>query len=531
MSLRARLVALLVGLVALGLVVADLVTWQSLKSFEYSHLDQQVAAAEMPIAHQYRAALVSPTVIADSPALASLPLGTLANAWLPGQGLDQWVVLLANQDTRISTSLFPRLRRRALHVAAARGAPQFRDVRSPGGERYRLALLPIRVREAPALLAPPNGRGATGLLVVAVPVSGVAATLERLALIEILVSAAVLGVAGLTAFWLVRVGLRPLDDMAETASAIAEGELSRRVPVAAEDTEVGRLGLALNVMLTRIEAAFLDQRRSEERLRRFVSDAGHELRTPLTSIRGYAELFRRGASDRPEDLARAMRRIEQEATRMGGLVEDLLLLARLDEGRPLETEPVDLCRIVADAVGDAEVVEPDRPFEVSIPDRPVMTIGDEARLRQVVANLLANVRAHTPPGTPAAVRLTATGDGRAVLAVADQGPGMDQATCARVFERFYRADPSRSRTSGGSGLGLSIVAAIVAAHRGRVGVTSTLGVGTCFTVELPLAPAPAALPAGDAAVASRPPAPPTPADEPSRSPSDVPGATATAARS
>jgi two-component system OmpR family sensor kinase len=282
----------------------------------------------------------------------------------------------------------------------------------------------------------------------------------------------------------VRVGLRPLDGIAATAGAIAAGDLTRRVRPAEPGTEVGRLGLALNAMLGQIEAAFAERRASEARLRRFVADASHELRTPLTSIRGYAELFRRGAAARPEDLATTMRRIEEEAERMGVLVDELLLLARLDQGRPLDRRPVDLAEVAAEAVEQARVIDPGRPLELAA-SGPVVVLGDRERLHQVAANLLANVRAHTAPGTAARVEVAAA-DGRAVLQVADQGPGMHPEQAARAFERFYRADPARSRGAGGAGLGLSIVAAIAQAHGGRATVASAPGRGTTVRVALPL---------------------------------------------
>jgi two-component system OmpR family sensor kinase len=226
-----------------------------------------------------------------------------------------------------------------------------------------------------------------------------------------------------------------------------------------------------------------------------VADASHELRTPLTSIRGYAELFRRGAAERPADLEKAMRRIEEESVRMGLLVDDLLLLARLDQGRPLDRSPVDLVRVAADAVDDARAAAPERSISLEAPDRLVIE-GDDLRLRQVAANLVANAYQHTPAETPVVVRVT-TGEGEAVLEVADRGPGLDPEAAQKVFERFYRADPSRARSGGGSGLGLSIVAAIAEAHGGRATVDSTPGTGACFRVSLPTGhrPAPRAEPA------------------------------------
>jgi two-component system OmpR family sensor kinase len=278
--------------------------------------------------------------------------------------------------------------------------------------------------------------------------------------------------------------------MEATAGAIAAGDLSQRVETADPHTEVGRLGMALNEMLGHIERAFGERAESEQRLRRFVADASHELRTPLTSIRGYAELFRRGAADRPEDLAKTMRRIEEEASRMGVLVDDLLLLARLDQGRPLERLPVDVTRITGDAVDDARAVDPQRPITYA-PEGDVIVAGDEVRLRQVLGNLLQNALRHTPPGTPVHVRVADDG-AEALIEVRDEGPGMDTDGAARAFERFWRSDPARPR--GGTGLGLAIVAAIADAHGGRVTLDTTPGAGATFRVWLPREPAPPAEP-------------------------------------
>jgi two-component system OmpR family sensor kinase len=322
-----------------------------------------------------------------------------------------------------------------------------------------------------------------GYLVVAVPMNDVVQTLHRLLVIELVATGAVVAGVGGLALVVVRTGLRPLEDIGRTAGAIAAGDLSRRVERAEPRTEVGRLGLSLNAMLAQIQAAFEARQASEGRLRRFVGDASHELRTPLTSIRGYAEMFRRGAADRPDDLAIAMRRIEEESSRMGVLVDDLLLLARLDQGRPLERQPVDLGKVAADAVHDARAVEPDRPIALEAPG-PAVVLGDELRLRQVAANLLANARQHTPP--TAAVRVGVRQEnGSVVLEVADDGPGLFPEEADKVFERFYRADPSRNRNLGGTGLGLSIVAAVAEAHGGRARVESTPGEGARFWVELP----------------------------------------------
>jgi two-component system OmpR family sensor kinase len=280
------------------------------------------------------------------------------------------------------------------------------------------------------------------------------------------------------------VGLRPLDEIETTAAAIAAGDLSRRVERAEPRTEVGRLGLALNAMLGQIEAAFKGQAASERKLRRFVADASHELRTPLAAVRAYAELFGRGADRHPDDLARSMEGIRRESERMSALVEDLLLLARLDEGRPLAREPVELERVVREAVETARTVEPDRPIDLDAEHAAVL--GDRERLRQIVDNLLGNVRAHTPAGAPVRVRVGRT-NGKATIAVEDTGPGLRPEDLERIFERFYRADESRSRASGGVGLGLSIVAAVAEAHGGAVAARSEPGKGAAFEITLPLA--------------------------------------------
>jgi two-component system OmpR family sensor kinase len=281
-----------------------------------------------------------------------------------------------------------------------------------------------------------------------------------------------------------------------TARAIAAGDLSRRVPDHPRRTEIGQVSAAVNVMLSQIETSVRERegsaaaaRTSEERMRRFVTDASHELRTPLTSIRGFAELYRQGAAA-PENVPSLIRRIEDEATRMGLLVEDLLLLARLDQQRPLERVPVDLVTVATDAVHAARAADPERLIEVGVlgDDDPPGVIGDEGRLRQIADNLVGNACTHTPPGTPVRVGVGAeTSNGRswAVLEVADSGPGLSAEESARVFERFYRTDTSRARRTGGTGLGLSIVAALVAAHGGDVSVRSSPGQGATFRVRLP----------------------------------------------
>ena len=321
------------------------------------------------------------------------------------------------------------------------------------------------------------------------------AAIDRLVTIEVVVGLIVLVVLAAAGYGLVRNSLRPLTEVEHTARAIAAGDLSQRVPEGSERTEVGRLSAALNGMLARIESSFRAQqaseaqaRASEDRMRRFVADASHELRTPLTSIRGFAELYRQGAVRSPEDTRRLMQRIESEGARMGLLVEDLLQLARLDQQRPLTIVPVDLAEIAGDAVHDARAVQPRRPISLhldeSLTDVPVV-LGDEARLRQVVGNLVTNALTHTPEAAKVTVTVAEDADPDVlVIRVADEGPGMAPADAERVFERFYRADASRTREAGGTGLGLAIVASLVAAHGGTVDLWTAPGEGAVFTVRL-----------------------------------------------
>jgi two-component system OmpR family sensor kinase len=467
-SLRARLLLTTVVLVALGLLAASVATYRSLSSSLVRRVDQQLVDARPQAALALAVEEVGPHRPRTN---LLLPPGTYAE--------------LRDGSGALVDAVGSRL------FGLEEQAPPSLDLPSglPGSSTSPLEPARFLTAESVGGLFPEYRVLATGLgpgqgtLLVATPLAEVAATLHRLVIVEVVVGAIVLLAVAALALWLVRVGLRPLAGIGETAGAIAAGDLSRRVEPAENRTEVGRLGLALNSMLAQIEAAFQERQASEDRLRRFVADASHELRTPLTSIRGYAELFRRGAESRPEDLAMAMGAIEAQASRMGVLVDDLLLLARLDQGRPLEREPVDLGRIAADAVATATAIEPDRPIDLEAA-RPAPLLGDEGRLRQVVDNLLDNVRVHTPAGTP--VRVTVeTGDQDVLLSVADEGPGVPPDVAPRMFERFYRGDPARSRETGGAGLGLAIVSAIVQAHGGAVSVESPDGGGAVFRVRLP----------------------------------------------
>ena len=283
--------------------------------------------------------------------------------------------------------------------------------------------------------------------------------------------------------WIIAISLRPLDKVEETAEAIAAGDLSARLPAAKPDTEVGRLTTSLNMMLSRIEQSFSVKVESENKLRRFVADASHELRTPLTAIRGFAELHRQGAVSGEEKTKELISRIEGESIRMSSLVEDLLLLARLDQARELDLEPVDLNTLIVEVVASAKAAGPDHPIELNLPQEELFVLGDSRRIHQVVANLLANARTHTPLGTKINVTARQT-LAEVIIEVADNGPGLSKSDQERIFERFFRADPARVRNSGeGSGLGLSIVDAVMKAHGGYVSVKSELDKGATFTLH------------------------------------------------
>ena len=329
-------------------------------------------------------------------------------------------------------------------------------------------------------------------IVVGLPLQEIRVTIARLNIVIIAVVAIVVMVAASIGALLVRYALKPLDRITETAAAVTKQPLDRgdvrlalRVPpqYANTESEVGQVGAALNLMLEHVDDAFQSRYESEEKMRQFVADASHELRTPLASIRGYAELSKRAGDELSSDMKQALDRIESESIRMTSLVEDLLLLARLDEGDTLEMESVDLAQIVRDALSDAYVTSPEHDWGAAGAEEPVLVIGDASALHQVVVNLLANARVHTPPGTSVEVRLKQTAD-TTVLQVEDSGPGIPRDARKRLFERFARGDSSRARSSGSTGLGLSIVDTIVKAHGGMVTLTSKPG-KTVFSVSLP----------------------------------------------
>ena len=339
------------------------------------------------------------------------------------------------------------------------------------GENFRVLALPL----------PSN----LGSVAIAQSLNDVDRTLSRLKWLFFLIGFVIVGLIAIASRTMIKVGLKPLSEVENTAEKIAAGDLSARLPDTKPTTEVGRLTTALNVMLTRIEESFAMRKTSEDKLRRFVADASHELRTPLTAIRGFAELHRQGAVTGEEDTKQLISRIEGESIRMGSLVEDLLLLARLDQAREIQHLPVDIAQVTKDAVASAQVAGPEHPISLIGDVDELYTLGDQHRIHQVIANLLANARTHTPAGTPITVSIAQDSDGLRI-AVADAGPGLSDEDQKRIFERFYRADSSRVRIDGeGSGLGLSIVDAVMKAHGGSVSVTSELGKGATFTLFFP----------------------------------------------
>ncbi|ASW55003.1 cell wall metabolism sensor histidine kinase WalK [Plantactinospora sp. KBS50] len=407
----------------------------------------------------------------DFPFPPGVPVGTVISRWSDGRMV--FALIYEEQGT-------------ARRLAAAEAAPLSGVPRN--GEAHTHTLGDLGDYRLVSETMPNGDQMITGL-----PLADVQQTLWWMVAAEAAVAGAGLIAAGTAGTFIVRGALRPLRRVAATAGRVAELPLHRgevalfeRVPDADTDprTEVGQVGSALNRMLGHVGAALAARHASETRVRQFVADASHELRTPLAAIRGYAELTRRSREEVPPDLAHALGRVESETTRMTRLVDDLLLLARLDSGRPLATEPVDLSALVVDVVGDAHAAGPAHTWRLDLPPDAVRVCGDDSRLHQAVANLLANARTHTPPGTVVTTGLTEV-DGMAELTVTDDGPGIPAELLPEIFERFARGDSSRSRAAGSTGLGLAIVAAVVEAHGGTVTVHSRPG-RTAFTVRLPL---------------------------------------------
>ena len=469
LSLRGRLLIGVMSLVIVGLLIANGATYLTLQNSLLSRIDQLLVSRPTVITAVN--VLNSPDCRFGGPGSSTdFPANTVTE--LVGADGTVLSVCRVQQFGATSSTAGPVLPK-SLSKTATDTPTQPITLEGTGGvDRYRVTHWS-------------ENSFPDDIVVFAVPLTETQFTLSQVLLLELAISAAVVVATAILAFLIIRISLRPLERMGAVAAQIAAGDLARRVEPATPQTEIGRLGLALNGMLSQIEAAFAERTASNARLRRVIADASHELRTPLTSIRGYAEMLRRGAAESPTDSESARRRIEQEAIRMTGLVDDLLVLARLDQGRPLAKESVDLRAIATDAVADARVVAPQREISLSA-NGPVMVTGDDTRLRQVMGNLMRNALVHTPQQTPIEVAV-ATADGLGHMTVADHGPGLDEGDVGRIFEPFYRADPSRSRDSGGAGLGLSIVSAVVTAHGGHVKVTRTEGGGATFEVELPLA--------------------------------------------
>ena len=518
--LRLKLITALLGLVVIALTVISFTGVYILRNFMIGQVDTTLQSGSRitQVDHNVTGYVLGGQVeYGQGPPCRGLSSGgQLQQIVVPmntGSGLPTGGDAGYGYQPQLQTESSPDLSGAASWLAAHPGQPITVGAES-GNARWRIIADQVQVTTL-------DGTTVTGLAIDGFDVSYIFTTIADLVRVDLVVSIVVIIVLAIVGVAVVRSNLRPLDDIEETAEDIAAGHLDRRVPDRDPRTEVGRLGRSINAMLTQIESAFHDRQeseeaavQSEERMRRFIADASHELRTPLTAIRGFAEYYRqRGGvatpdaetrgSLSPEDLNRIMQRVESEAARMGVLVEDLLLLARMDQQRPLERRPVDLLVLAADSVQDARMIAPGRPVHLTVePGGAFLVLGDEVRLRQVVGNLMSNALTHTPDGTAIDVRLSsgfvsgpppypgapAPSVPAAVLEVADRGPGLTPDQARRVFERFYRADQARNRKSGGSGLGLAIVSALVAAHGGTATVDSAPGQGATFRITLPLAP-------------------------------------------
>jgi two-component system OmpR family sensor kinase len=478
-SLRSRLTLGVVLLTALGYFAASFLTQSLLKGYLTSEVDRQITAIaegttpriqEAGIAHESGenhfgpdedhgvSAPAKPLPLTRIPTSSSVTLLDSNGNVVSGLGGD----LNSAPITTYVKGLLPA-------EVASHGDKPF-TIEAPGSD-FRVV----------ARALPNNG----GTVVAAQSLADLDRTSARLGYLFSLIGVLLLLIIAIAARSVIRVGLRPLEDAEKTAEEIASGNLSARMPEANPTTEVGRLVSSLNTMLARIEDSFSVRTESENKLRRFVADASHELRTPITAIRGFSELHRQGAVTGEKETSELIGRIENESKRMGSLVEDLLLLARLDQSREIESKPVDINHVVEEAVISARVAGPNHPVTFNTSHSEVFTLGDEVRIHQVVANLLANARSHTHAVTPIHVSVNSTDQG-VEISVADQGPGLTPEDQKRIFERFYRADSSRVRTGpDGSGLGLSIVDAVMRAHGGSVSVQSTPGSGATFTLIFP----------------------------------------------
>ncbi|MED7950636.1 HAMP domain-containing sensor histidine kinase [Streptomyces sp. BE20] len=493
LSLRARLLVLVLVLVTTGLVVSDAVVLGTVRVQLVQRLDEQLQRFGEPLAHRAPSRVNWQENKQQSPSPGAKRAAPQYLAALPSQYLVQYLsadgkVQLVVRQPVSENDPAPQLA--GLEPAATDPDTPFDLPDQRGRRTWRALVLPLQRPPAqPSMFAAPAPTPA--YLMVAVSREDIDGTVARLHTAFVGIGGAVLVLIAALGFFAVRAGLRPLSRIEEGAERIAAGELSHRMPEFDPRTEVGRLSVALNGMLTQIEAAFAARAESEARMRRFVADASHELRTPLAGIRGFAELYRMGALPTEADVKRTMGRIENEAVRMGTLVEDLLVLARLDEERPLDLAPMDLRTLAADALHDLTALDPSRPVALTGPagtgaPGPAPVLGDEARLRQVVTNLVGNAVKHTPPGTPVRIGVGTDG-GLCLLEVADSGPGLTADQAALVFHRFYRVDASRSRPDkrGGAGLGLAIATALTHAHGGTLTLHTAPGAGATFRLELP----------------------------------------------
>ncbi|MCU1395560.1 MAG: tcrY [Ilumatobacteraceae bacterium] len=475
MSLRARLLLATILVALTALTVAGFVTYTAFSRSQLRQIDDTLQRTHEPIEQ----------AVADNPgdprrAIEVVAPGTFVAIEAPDGSVEFVIPARSSGRDAVSVDINGVSPPQTVEQAGAFDVPAFYTVAANDSDSdARLRLRVSRLSDGRVLLIGESLEEADD-------------SAHRLLLIEVFVASIALLVAGLLGWVLVRIGLRPLRSVEETALVIAAGgDLEQDLPGADRSTETGKLARALNTMLGRIRDAFAERdateaqlRASEERMRRFVADVSHELRTPLAAVSAYTELFERGARDRPEDLARAMRGIGVETDRMHELVEELLLLANLDEGRPLGRARVDLNEVIVDAITAARAVAPDWPITLRV-SGVVSVQGDANRLRQVLDNVFANVRTHTPRGTTAAVQLGIR-DEMVSLVIQDNGPGMSPAQAERIFERFYRSDASRSRASGGSGLGMAIVHAIIEAHGGRIRVEAPPNGGLRVLIELPV---------------------------------------------
>ncbi|PRZ08143.1 two-component system OmpR family sensor kinase [Isoptericola sp. CG 20/1183] len=469
--LRVRLVAIIVLLLGAGMVFAGIATRTVVSNYLVDQLDSQLKQSAQNVAEM--------TVRGPDETGPRIP-SDYSVALVSCNGYDEAPI---GWPQTLDTFGEPAIPDESLTSVVERGLEPF-TVDSTGGSapsQWRVVSIPC---------SPDHGNTLDGAAYVALPLAAVDKTTAYLSSSLLWSGIGIVLLGGALAFWLVQHSLRPLRRIEATAAAIAEGDLSQRVPEQPSSTEVGSLSRSLNVMLTQIESAFAVQEASEQRMRRFVSDASHELRTPLATVRGYGELYRMGALDTDEKVDDTMVRIEDSARRMGTLVNDLLVLARLDEGRPMRHEVVDLAALAHDTAQDLHALDPTRAVAVTglrpgeAPPAALHTVGDADRLRQVLTNLVGNVARHTPAGSPAELALGTVAEG-VVVEVRDHGPGVSDEQAGRIFERFYRADSSRNRESGGSGLGLAIVAAILGAHGGSAAVAQTPGGGLTVRVLLP----------------------------------------------